>query len=74
MPVPNSLRDLLKKTGPLIAPSANKEKFRESENVDDAGKYFGNAVDLYVDGGSIRDRASKVIKLEKDGTLTVLRA
>ncbi|HEV7424087.1 MAG TPA: L-threonylcarbamoyladenylate synthase [Candidatus Paceibacterota bacterium] len=73
VPFPQALRDLLLKTGPLIAPSANTEKFPASENIEDAKKYFGDKVDLYVDEGSIRSKASKIIKLHKDGTISILR-
>ncbi len=68
------LRALLRETGPLIAPSANTEKFPQSENIEDAKKYFGDNVDLYVDGGPIIAKASKVIRLEKEGSVQVLRA
>ena len=62
LPAPKELRDLLMKTGPLIAPSANTEKFPESENIEDAKEYFGDTVDLYVDGGEVTSKASRVIK------------
>jgi len=74
MPASQSLRELLKKTGPLIAPSANTEKFPQSETVEDAKNYFGDAVDLYVDGGPVVAQASKVIRLHPDGSVDVLRA
>jgi L-threonylcarbamoyladenylate synthase len=73
MPASQVLRDLLLKVGPLIAPSANTEKFPASENIEDAKKYFGETVDLYLDGGPVISRASKVIKLHKEGTLEILR-
>lgn len=79
LPALQALRDLLLKTGPLIAPSANPEGLAMSENIDDAKKYFGlpaqagDAVDLYIDGGTIKNKASKLIKLHKDGSVDVLR-
>lgn len=73
MPAPEGLRELLLKVGPLIAPSANTEKFPSSENISDAKGYFGDLVDLYVDGGPIISKASKVIKLHKDGSIDILR-
>lgn len=73
LPYPRALRDLLRKTGPLIAPSANTEKFPASENITDAKKYFGDAVDLYVDGGSLISKASRIVKLNKDGSVAVIR-
>ncbi len=73
LPTPTSLQDLLKKTGPLIAPSANLEGLPPALNVVEAKEYFGSSVDLYVDGGEINGKASKVIKLLKDGSVTILR-
>lgn len=73
MPNLQDLRELLLKTGPLIAPSANVEKFPESENIEDAKKYFGSLVDLYIDGGECRSKASKLIRLQKDGSISIIR-
>jgi L-threonylcarbamoyladenylate synthase len=73
MPAEEELRDLLSKTGPLIAPSANSEGLPPAQNITDARKYFADSVDLYLDAGEIKGKASKVIKLHKDGTVTILR-
>jgi len=73
LPAQKTLRDLLLETGPLIAPSANLEGEPISENIMAAKKYFGNQVDLYVDGGEIFGKASKIIKLNKDGTVVIIR-
>ena len=67
------LRNLLLQTGPLIAPSANTEALPPSNNIADAKKYFGDAVDLYVDGGQVVSRASRVIRLHKDGRVDIIR-
>lgn len=74
VPAPKGLRDLLLKTGPLIAPSANLEALPPSETIAEAKKYFGDGVDLYIDGGTIRGKASKIIELHKDGSVTTIRA
>jgi len=74
IPFQEDLRKLLLQTGPLIAPSANPEGFFPAKNIDEAKKYFGDSVDLYVDGGNISGKASKIIKLNKDGSLTIIRA
>lgn len=73
LPVNHELQDLLKKTGPLIAPSANLEGMPPAENISEAQKYFGDSVDLYMDGGTIKGKASRIIKLHKDGSVEVLR-
>ncbi len=73
LPMPQSLRDLLLKVGPLIAPSANPEALLPAKNIEEAKGYFGDKIDLYVDGGEIEARASKLIKLNNDGSVLVLR-
>jgi L-threonylcarbamoyladenylate synthase len=73
LPAQKELQHLLLKVGPLIAPSANTEKFPESETIEDAKNYFGDKVDLYIDGGEITSQASKLIKLHKDGSVSILR-
>jgi L-threonylcarbamoyladenylate synthase len=73
IPAPQALRDLLLKVGPLIAPSANTETFPPNETIAGAKKYFGDSVDLYVDGGFLAGKASKVIQLHSDDSVTVIR-
>ncbi len=73
VPEPKELRDLLLQTGPLIAPSANTEGLPPSKNIAEARGYFGDQVDLYVDGGEALGKASRVIKINANGTETVLR-
>ena len=65
---------MLLKTGPLIAPSANPEDLPPAQNILQAKKYFGDSVNVYVDGGEIMGKASRIIKLHKDGTTNILRA
>jgi len=73
VPAHASLRELLVKVGPLIAPSANAEALPPAKSISEAKKYFGNLVDLYLDGDLVTSKASKVIKLHKDGSVAVLR-
>lgn len=72
MPDVEWLRDLIAKTGPLIAPSANIEGNMPARNVTEAREQFGNDVDFYMDGGVVDGKPSKVISLV-DGAVTVLR-
>jgi L-threonylcarbamoyladenylate synthase len=74
MPAQKELQNLLKETGPLIAPSANPEGLPPAKNTEEAKKYFGESMDIYADGGEIAGSPSKVIKLHKDGTESILRA
>ena len=73
IPAPQALRELLLKTGPLTAPSANAEAFPPNETMTEAKKYFGDLVDLYVDGGTLTGKASKIIRLFKNGKISIIR-
>ncbi|OGI95443.1 threonylcarbamoyl-AMP synthase [Candidatus Nomurabacteria bacterium RIFCSPLOWO2_01_FULL_42_17] len=73
LPAREDLRNLLKETGPLIAPSANIEGQPPAKNIIEAKKYFGDQVNLYVDGGEIRGQASKVVRLHTDGSMEIFR-
>jgi L-threonylcarbamoyladenylate synthase len=73
LPLDQELRNLLLEVGPLIAPSANIEGLNPSTNIKEAKKYFEDLVDLYVDKGEITGRASKIIKLHADGSISVIR-
>lgn len=68
-----SLKELLTKTGPLIAPSANKAGEKPAINTEEAKKYFGNLVDLYIDGGEIISKPSKIVRLYNDGRRIIIR-
>ena len=73
VPFPPAFRDLLLKVGPLIAPSANPEGLSPAQNILEAKEYFGTSVDSYVEGGKVLGRASRIIKLHKDGSITIIR-
>ena len=73
IPTSKILQNLLLKTGPLIAPSANTEGNPPSKNILGAKNYFGNEVDLYIDGGDIFGQASKIIRLHSNGTFSIIR-
>lgn len=73
IPAISPLRELIKEVGPLIAPSANTEGGEPSKNVEEAQNYFGAGVDLYMDGGEVQGKPSKVIKLQKEGGAIILR-
>jgi L-threonylcarbamoyladenylate synthase len=66
------LRDLISRTGPLIAPSANKEGNPPAHTIDMARKEFGETVDFYVDNGAMNGEASTIIKCT-DGVFSVVR-
>ena len=64
--------DLLKQTGPLVAPSVNPEGQSPAKNIAEARKYFGDKVDFYQDGGRLGSLSSTVISVS-DGVHKVVR-
>lgn len=72
VPDRKDLRNLLRKSGPLVAPSANPEGETPASDVAQAKSYFGDRVDFYLDGGKLASPPSTLIKIEGD-RVTVLR-
>jgi L-threonylcarbamoyladenylate synthase len=73
LPASLELREFLKATGPIAAPSANLPNQPPATTAAEALTYFGNEVDLYVDGGKVVGNPSTLVSLSEDGDLTVLR-
>lgn len=71
-PKKKSLISILKKTGPLVAPSANPEGFTPAKNITEAKKYFGDNVDFYFGEGVPNKKPSTLIKII-DKEVIVLR-
>ncbi|MDI6733908.1 MAG: L-threonylcarbamoyladenylate synthase [Patescibacteria group bacterium] len=59
------LRDLLKQTGPLVAPSANLSGKLPAKNIKEAKKYFGSKADFYIDFGEIESPPSSLIEIKR---------
>ncbi|HEU0085628.1 MAG TPA: L-threonylcarbamoyladenylate synthase [Candidatus Paceibacterota bacterium] len=74
LPASEHLRELLEKVGPLIAPSANREGHDPALTIEEARKYFGDEVSLYLDAGTVEGKASRVIRLHPEGTVDLIRA
>jgi L-threonylcarbamoyladenylate synthase len=53
--------------GPITAPSANPPGREPPRRLDEARRYFGAAVDAYVDGGELPGGASTVVAVDGDG-------
>lgn len=65
---------LLKRTGPLLTSSANAPGLPPAGDVLQAKQYFADSVDFYIDGGDLSGRtASKIIKIDQYGEVTVIR-
>ncbi len=75
VPASPDLRALLAKTGPLIAPSANPEGLPPAKSIEEARDYFGDKVDVYIDGGTVPDDTlpSRLLRIKNDGSTERLR-
>lgn len=68
------LAELLQTTGPLITSSANMPGEPPANTTKEAGAYFGNLVDFYIDGGDLSGRSpSKIVVLGYAGKATIVR-
>jgi tRNA threonylcarbamoyl adenosine modification protein (Sua5/YciO/YrdC/YwlC family) len=73
MPKDEMLIAILKQTGPLLTSSVNHPSEQPANTLDEAGRYFGDEVDFYVDGGDCSGRPPSTVARYADGKLTVLR-
>ena len=73
LPNKKPLIKILKKTGPLVAPSANLSGLKPAKNIKEAQEYFGDNVDFYLSGGTLKSRPSTLIGINKKGEIKVLR-
>jgi L-threonylcarbamoyladenylate synthase len=63
--------NILKISGPLIAPSANWEGYEPAKNIKEAKKYFKNKV-FYLDRGNLISKPSTLIDL-KNNKIEIIR-
>lgn len=73
LPDNKALISILNITGPLVAPSANPEGLKPAENIKQAKEYFDKNVDFYLSGGTLKNKSSTLIKINKNGEIKVLR-
>jgi L-threonylcarbamoyladenylate synthase len=62
LPNIESVLSLLRKTGPIVATSANLEGLPHAKTIEEARAYFGTDVDFYVDGGVMEGEPSTIVK------------
>jgi L-threonylcarbamoyladenylate synthase len=72
VPDDDDLRDFLKMTGPLVAPSANHQGEESAKNIKEAEEYFGDKVSFYINGGELGGEPSTLVRIQ-NGELGVLR-
>lgn len=63
LPKNKKLQELLKKTGPLVAPSANPQGLEPAHTIVEAKRYFGDTIDFYIAGGTKKGKPSAIISL-----------
>lgn len=63
LPKKQSLIKILKRTGPLVAPSANPEGAPPAKNLKEAKEYFGDGADFYRGGGTPRKTPSTIVRM-----------
>lgn len=73
IPAQEDLRALLQHVGPLLTSSANLPGHPPAENIDQAIAYFGDVIDVYVDGGDLSNRPPSTLIRVVDDTVEVLR-
>lgn len=61
----------LRKTGPLVAPSANPEGLTPAHTIEQAEGYFGGEVDFYVKGKTSK-KPSRIVSL-KNSIVEIIR-
>lgn len=69
----DKLRQLLRKTGPLLTTSANCPGEPTANTMQEAQKIFGEKVDFYINGGNLKDRQPSTIIRIVDDAIEVLR-
>ncbi|MEY4731375.1 MAG: hypothetical protein RL681_321 [Candidatus Parcubacteria bacterium] len=72
-PKPKWLQHVLKKTGPLVAPSANWEGKPPAKTIREAKTYFADKVDFYVDAGRLHGKPSTLVRLTPAGRIVIMR-
>ncbi|HAE36715.1 MAG: Sua5/YciO/YrdC/YwlC family protein [Candidatus Nomurabacteria bacterium GW2011_GWF2_35_66] len=67
-----NLYNLLRKVGPIVAPSANRENGKPAETIKEAKEYFDDKVDYYINSGKKVGEPSTLVRV-KEGKIEVLR-
>ncbi len=65
VPKDATLRRFLKRTGPLVAPSANPEGKKPAVTIAQAKRYFGNKIDFYKGSGKLDNPPSTIIEIKR---------
>lgn len=69
----DKLANLLDQTGPLVTSSANLPGEPPANNIEEAKKYFGDKIDMYIDGGDLSDEKPSTLIRVVDDIVEVIR-
>ncbi len=74
IPAKENLQELLRRLDfPLVAPSCNPEGKEPAKNINEAIKYFGEKIPIYIDEGkNLNTKPSTIVKI-KDNQVNILR-
>lgn len=69
------LKQVVQAVGPVIAPSANPEGLPPARTIEEAKAYFGDQVDVYIDGGEVPEdvQPSRIIQVDTSGVVQQIR-
>lgn len=68
-PKPKWLLELLRKTGPLVAPSANVEGRKPAETIAESRIHFDRKVNFYCDAGRLSGLPSTLVEIRGDNII-----
>lgn len=63
LPKSAKLREFIKRSGPLAAPSANPQGMEPAHTIAEAKTYFSDKVDFYIAGGRKEGKPSTIISM-----------
>jgi len=73
LPENRELRKLIRKTGPLVAPSANPKGIPPAKTISEARRFFAAEVDYYENNGALDSPPSTIISLDARGKIEIMR-
>ncbi len=71
MPKKVTIQDILEATGPLVAPSANRQGEKPAETITEAREIFGDEIDTYISDGKLKGEPSTVVTFKGDTLICV---
>ena len=70
-PENDRLIKILKRAGPLVAPSANLEGEKVASNIQEAKEYFGERINFYLEGKIGSKKSSTILEWKENGFVLI---